>query len=70
MRPFKLLLFLSCVFLAPSPSASAQEAIGLDDDKLLERVENEIDALVLAGDKARAEAKALEENDAILRQAR
>ena len=70
MRPVKLLLFFSCVLSAPAASASAQGAIDLNDDALLERVENEIDALVLAGDKARAEAKALEENDAILRQAR
>ena len=70
MRSFKLLLFFSCILLAPAALASAQDAINLDDDALLDRVRKEIDALVLAGDKARAERKALEENDASLEEAR
>ncbi len=55
MRSFKLRLFFSCVLLAQAALSSAQDAIDLDDDALLNRVKKEIDALVLAGDKARAE---------------
>ncbi len=70
MRMFKLLLFFSCILMAPAGLASAQDAIDLDDDALLNRVKKEIDALVLAGDKARADRKALEENGASLKEAR
>ncbi len=70
MRSFKLLLFFSCVLLAPAALASAQDAIDLDDDALLNRVKKEIDALVLVGDKARAEREALEEVGASLKEAR
>ncbi|MCH8913973.1 MAG: hypothetical protein IIA33_10460, partial [Planctomycetes bacterium] len=69
MRSFKLLLFFLYVLMAPV-LAPAQDAIDLDDDALLERVKNEIDALVLAGEKAAANKKALEENDASLKAAR
>ena len=70
MRPFKLLLFFSCVMLVPAALASTQDAIDLDDDTLLGRVKNAIDALVVAGDKARDKRKALEENAVLLREAR
>ncbi|MCZ6698824.1 MAG: hypothetical protein O7D94_07845, partial [Planctomycetota bacterium] len=70
MSSFKLLLFFSCVLSAPAALVSAQDAIDLDDVVLLNRVKQEIDALVLAGDKARAERKALEQNGASLAEAR
>jgi small-conductance mechanosensitive channel len=70
MRSFKLLLFFSCVLLAQAALASAQDAIDLDDDALLKRVKTEIDALVLADEKAGLEKKALEENGASLKKAR
>ncbi len=70
MRLFKLLLFFSCVSLTPAGLGSAQDAIDLDDDALLDRVEKEIDALVPASEKADASKKALDENDASLREAR
>ena len=70
MRSFKLLLFFLCVLIAPAGLASAQDAIDLDDDALLDRVEKEIDALVLAGEKADVAKKALDENDASLKEAR
>ncbi|MCZ6654345.1 MAG: mechanosensitive ion channel, partial [Planctomycetota bacterium] len=69
MRSFKLLLFFLCVLSAPAALAPAQDAIDLDDDALLDRVAKEIDALVLAGDKADADKKALDENDASLKEA-
>jgi len=56
--------------LAPAAPASAQDAIDLNDNALLDRVKKEIDALVLANDIARARRDALEENDASLREAR
>ena len=70
MRSFKLLLFFLCVLMAPAALAPAQDAIDLDDDALLDRVTKQIDALVSAGDKADANKKALEENDASLKDAR
>ncbi len=70
MRSFKLLLFCSCVLSGYAALASAQDAIDLDDDALLNHVKKEIDALVLAGDKARAEREALEETGASLKEAR
>ena len=70
MRSFKLLLFFSCVLLASAALAWAQDAIDLGDDALLDRVKKEIDGLVLAGDKVRAERKALEANGASLKAAR
>ena len=70
MRSFNLLLFFSCVLLASAARVSAQDAIDLDDDALLVRVKTEIDALVPAGDKARAEKKDLDENGVSLRDAR
>ncbi|MCZ6681874.1 MAG: hypothetical protein O7B26_01745, partial [Planctomycetota bacterium] len=70
MSSFKLFLFFSCVLSAPAAFVSAQDAIDLDDVALLNRVKQEIDALVMAGDKARAERKALEQNGASLAEAR
>ena len=70
MRTLKRLLFFLCVLLAPAASASAQDAIDLDDGALLDRVKKEIDALVLASDIARAKQEALEEIDARLSEAR
>lgn len=70
MRSFKILLFFSCVLLVQAALASAQDAIDLDDDALLNRVKKENDALVLVGDKARAERKAFEEIGASLTEAR
>ena len=70
MRSLKRLLFFLCVLLAPAAPASAQDAIDLNDNALLDRVKKEIDALVLANDIARARRDALEENDASLREAR
>ncbi len=70
MRSFKLLLFFSCVLLAPAALASAQDAIDLDDDALLNRVKKEIDVLVLVGDKARAQRKAVEGIGTSLEEAR
>ncbi len=70
MKSFELLLFLSCVLLAQAPLASAQDAIGLDDEALSNRVKEEIDALVMVGDKARAEREAIEETIANLKEAR
>ncbi len=70
MSSFKRLLFFWCVLLAPAALTSAQDAIDLDDDALVSRVRKEIEALVLAGDKARAEREALEETVASLEEAR
>ena len=70
MRSFKLLLLFSCVLSARAALTSAQDAIDPDNDALVNRVKKEIDALVLSGDKARAERAALEENGASLREAR
>ena len=70
MRSFKLLLFVGCFLLTAAARAPAQDAIDLDDDALLGRVRKEIDALVPAGDNARAEKKALDENGVSLREAR
>ncbi len=70
MRSFKLLLFFSCVLSAQAALASAQDAIDLDDDALLNRAKKEIYALVLVGDKARADREALEEIGASLKEAR
>ena len=70
MRSFKLPLFFSCVLLALAGLASAQDPIVLDDGELLSRVKKEIDALVLAGDKARAEREALEGIHASIEEAR
>ncbi len=60
MRSFKLLLFFLCALSVPAALAPAQDAIDLDDDALLDRVATESDALVLAGDKADADKKALD----------
>ncbi len=69
MRSFKQLVFFLCMLLAPAAIASAQDAVDLDDDALLSRVKKGIDAVVLVGDKARAEREALEENGARLNEA-
>ncbi|MCH7808095.1 MAG: mechanosensitive ion channel [Planctomycetes bacterium] len=74
MRSFRLLLFFSFGLLAQAALAqvaftSAQDAIDLDDDALVNRVRKEIDALVPAGDKARSERKALEDIGASLDEA-
>ena len=70
MRLLKRQLFVLCVLLAPAASASAQDAIDLDDGALLDRVKKEIDALVQASDIARAKSEALEEIGAGIREAR
>jgi len=70
MRSFKLLLIFSGILLAPAALALAQDAVDLDDDALLNRVKKGIDALVLAGDKARTEREALEKTGASLEEAR
>ena len=69
MTSFKRLLFLSCVWLAYPTLAPAQDAADLDDGALLKRVKNEVEALVVTGDKARGEREALEEADAKLKEA-
>ena len=69
MRSFKLLLLFSAALLAPAALASAQDTDGLDNEALLNRVTKEIDALVLAGDKARTGREAVEEAAASLTEA-
>ena len=70
MKSFRLLFFVLCVLLAQAAPAAVQDAIDLDDEALLNRVKEEIDALVTMGDKARAEREAIEETIASLKEAR
>ncbi len=42
MRLLKRQLFFLCVLLAPAASASAQDAIDLDDGALLDRVKSDL----------------------------
>jgi hypothetical protein len=70
MRFLNRQLFFLCVLLAPAASASAQDAIDLDDGALLDRVKKEIDALVQASDTARPKKEALEEIGVSISEAR